>query len=70
MLIRKLEAGLGAFFSPLSANIYFPALNPLATELDVSQGLINLTLTSYMIFQGLAPTFMFVKCLHLSPSRC
>ncbi|KAI9880561.1 MAG: hypothetical protein M1830_002260 [Pleopsidium flavum] len=43
-------------FSPLSANIYFPALNTLAQELKVSNGLINLTLTSYMIFQGLSPT--------------
>ncbi len=45
-----------AFISPTSANIYFPALNPLAAELNVSNTLINLTLTSYMIFQGLSPT--------------
>ena len=44
------------FFSPLSANIYFPALNALSQDLKVSNELINLTLTSYMIFQGLAPT--------------
>jgi hypothetical protein len=47
---------LAAFISPTSANIYFPALNPLAAELAVSNTLINLTLTSYMIFQGLSPT--------------
>jgi len=45
-----------AFVSPTSANIYFPALNPLKQELHTSTTLINLTLTSYMIFQGLAPT--------------
>ena len=45
-----------AFISPTSANIYFPALNPLQEELRVTPTLINLTLTSYMIFQGLAPT--------------
>lgn len=45
-----------AFISPTSANIYFPALNSLQTDLNVSSTLINLTLTSYMIFQGLAPT--------------
>lgn len=45
-----------AFISPTSANIYFPALNPLQEALGVSTKLINLTLTSYMIFQGLAPT--------------
>ncbi|MCJ1479337.1 hypothetical protein MMC13_008022 [Lambiella insularis] len=49
-------ASWAGFFSPLSANIYFPALNTLAADLKVSGELINLTLTSYMIFQGLAPT--------------
>jgi hypothetical protein len=44
------------FFSPLSANIYFPALTTLTREYGVSSTLMNLTLTSYMIFQGLAPT--------------
>ena len=44
------------FFSPLSANIYFPALNTLAKEYHTTSSIINLTLTSYMIFQGLAPT--------------
>ena len=44
------------FFSPLSASIYFPALNALSRDLKVSNELINLSLTSYMIFQGLAPT--------------
>lgn len=47
-----------AFISPTSANIYFPALNPLKEQLNVSTTLINLTLTSYMIFQGLAPTIV------------
>lgn len=37
-------------------NIYFPALNPIAKDLGVSVSLINLTLTTYMIFQGIAPT--------------
>lgn len=44
------------FFSPLSASIYFPALNALSKDLRVSNGLINLSLTTYMIFQGFAPT--------------
>lgn len=37
--------------------IYFPALSSLATDLNVSTEKINLTITSYMVFQGLAPTF-------------
>ena len=51
-------AGLGAFYSPLTASIYFPALNAISEDLHVSSELINLTMTTYMIFQGLAPTFM------------
>ncbi|KAF2137991.1 uncharacterized protein K452DRAFT_235102 [Aplosporella prunicola CBS 121167] len=47
-----------AFFSPTSANIYYPALNTLSRELKVSDELINLTLTIYSIFQGLAPTII------------
>ncbi|KAF2637483.1 MFS general substrate transporter [Massarina eburnea CBS 473.64] len=49
-------AAWGGFFSPLSANIYFPALTTLSKDYNVSSTLMNLTLTSYMIFQGLAPT--------------
>lgn len=48
---------LGSLFSPLSTFIYLPALNALASDLHVSNASINLTVTSYMIFQGLAPMF-------------
>ena len=51
-------ASWAGFFSPVSGQIYFPALNALSADLHVSDTLINLTLTSYMIFQGLAPTFI------------
>lgn len=44
--------------SPMTSNIYFPALDSVADDLGVSLGLINLTLTTYMIFQGLAPTLL------------
>ncbi|KAI9902743.1 hypothetical protein N3K66_002095 [Trichothecium roseum] len=47
---------IGSFISPVTANIYFPALNPIADDLGVSTNLINLTLTTYMVFQGLSPT--------------
>lgn len=42
-------ASWAGFFSPVSGNIYFPALNSLASDLRVSNTLINLTLTSYMV---------------------
>ncbi|AEO69113.1 b678dddd-d512-439b-891c-5d6061285b37 [Thermothielavioides terrestris] len=50
-------ASAAGFFSPISANIYFPALNSLSRDYGVSATLINLTVTVYMIFQGLAPSF-------------
>ena len=49
-------AAWAGFFSPLTTNIYFPALPSLARDFRVSSELINLTITSYMIFQGLSPT--------------
>jgi MFS family permease len=47
---------IASFFSPLSANIYFPALDTLSIDFNTTESIMNLTLTSYMIFQGLAPT--------------
>jgi MFS family permease len=51
-------ASWAGFFSPVSGQIYFPALPSLARDLKVSNTLINLTLVSYMLAQGLAPTFI------------
>ncbi|KAL2262074.1 hypothetical protein VTK26DRAFT_2536 [Humicola hyalothermophila] len=51
-------ATFAGFVSPMTANIYFPALNPIAADLGVSVNLINLTLTAYMIFQAIAPTLV------------
>ena len=42
-------ATIGACFSPLVSNMYYPALNTLADDLSVDNTLINLTLTSYMV---------------------
>ncbi|KAJ6127758.1 hypothetical protein N7471_008975 [Penicillium samsonianum] len=50
-----LTAALASSFSPLSANIYYPALNSIAKDLRVSPSQMNLTITTYMICQGLAP---------------
>lgn len=44
-----LTATMGAFFSPFSAQIYFPALNRIAKDLNVSSSKINLTMTTYMV---------------------
>ncbi|KAG8425868.1 hypothetical protein J3459_008659 [Metarhizium acridum] len=50
-------SGLGGFFSPLSANTYLPSIPSLASFLNVSPSLMNLTVTAFLIFQGLAPSF-------------
>jgi hypothetical protein len=44
-----LGATFGAFFSPVTAQIYFPALPQIATELNVNSSKINLTITTYMV---------------------
>ncbi|KAL4958350.1 major facilitator superfamily domain-containing protein [Aspergillus filifer] len=50
-----LTTTLASTFSPLSSNIYYPALNSIARELHVSSGKVNLSITGYMICQALAP---------------
>lgn len=42
-------ASLVTFVSPVSANIYYPALNPLAHDLHVSSEDITLTITVFMV---------------------
>ncbi|KAF4837458.1 Itaconate transport protein [Colletotrichum siamense] len=53
-----LGACLAAFFSPFTAQIYLPALTVLAEDFNVSDSDMNLTLTTYMIFQGIVPMFI------------
>ncbi|QYT05893.1 Chloramphenicol resistance protein [Trichoderma simmonsii] len=50
-------SSLGGFFSPLSANTYLPSIPSLSEYLGVSPSLMNLTVTAFLIFQGLAPSF-------------
>ncbi|CZR59404.1 related to dityrosine transporter [Phialocephala subalpina] len=49
---------IASLLSPLTANIYYPAILDLSHEFHVSTNLINLTITVYLVFQGLAPTFI------------
>jgi len=50
--------GFASFSSPLSGQIYFSAIPELAADYNTSIGNINLTITTYTILQGLAPTIM------------
>jgi multidrug resistance protein len=50
--------GAGAFFSPLSGQIYYPVMPTLVKNYGLTTSAINISITTYMIFQGLAPSFM------------
>ena len=49
---------------PYSANIYFPAIPTLADDFHKSLELINLTVTMYMIFQGLCKSTLSYRQLY------
>ncbi|KAH9832691.1 major facilitator superfamily [Teratosphaeria destructans] len=46
---------LAGLFSPLPANIFFPAIPQLAADFHRSTEDINLTVTIYLVFQGISP---------------
>jgi MFS family permease len=50
-------ASISAFFSPFSSNIYYPAIRIIQEDMHVSSNMINLTITMYMVFQGISPLF-------------
>lgn len=49
---------LAGTMSPLSSNIYFPAINTISQDLGIGQAQVALTITVYMIVQGIAPSFI------------
>lgn len=52
-----LTASIAAFFSPVSSHIYYPALNRIAEDLKVTDNLINLSITTYMVSGTMKPHF-------------
>ncbi|KAE8412354.1 major facilitator superfamily domain-containing protein [Aspergillus pseudocaelatus] len=52
-----LIASFSGIISPISASIYYPALPTLAKDMNVSISLINLTIMTYLILQGISPSF-------------
>ncbi|OCH87319.1 MFS general substrate transporter [Obba rivulosa] len=50
-------AAFASVFSPLVGTIYFPAIPVLASAFNKSVELINLTVTVYMVLQGISPMF-------------
>ncbi|KAI1267771.1 chloramphenicol resistance protein [Xylariaceae sp. FL1019] len=49
--------GFSMVFSPLTANIYFPGVAQIRRDLEVSAELVDLTITVYLIVQGVSPAF-------------
>ncbi|KAG8946227.1 hypothetical protein FRC04_011973 [Tulasnella sp. 424] len=70
-------AGVAGIFSPISGSIYFPAIPTIAKDFNTSISVINLTVTVYMIAQGVSPVIwapladvygrrpVFIACLSL-----
>ncbi|KAH8668901.1 major facilitator superfamily domain-containing protein, partial [Xylariales sp. PMI_506] len=44
--------------SPITGSVYLPSMPAIAADLGVSISLVNLTVTTYQIFQGLAPSLL------------
>lgn len=51
-------ASFSAMFSGLSSFIYYPSITAISRSLHVSVELINLTITSYQVVSGIAPSIM------------
>lgn len=49
---------IAGFFSPFTAFVYFPALSSIASDYGVSIELMNITVTVYLIVQGLVPPIL------------
>ncbi|EKM49555.1 uncharacterized protein PHACADRAFT_178975 [Phanerochaete carnosa HHB-10118-sp] len=75
-------AAVAGLFSPLTSQIYFPALPTLAKAFHTSTENINLTVTMYVLLQGIAPMFwgtladrwgrrpMFMACMLVLSLSC
>ncbi|EGP90655.1 unnamed protein product [Zymoseptoria tritici ST99CH_3D1] len=46
------------FFSPFTAFVYFPAIRSIAADYGISIELMNVTVTVYLIIQGLVPPIL------------
>ncbi|KAL2811615.1 major facilitator superfamily domain-containing protein [Aspergillus granulosus] len=74
--------GCAGLFSPLPANIYFPAIPTLTSAFNRSIEDINLTVTIYLIFQGVGPMLwgpladrwgrrpLYLVCLSILTASC
>ncbi|KAF5978775.1 major facilitator superfamily transporter [Fusarium bulbicola] len=52
-----LTASFASLLSPLSSQIYLPALDTIAKDLNVTNSQVNLSITTHLVLQAIAPTF-------------
>ncbi|KAH6648540.1 major facilitator superfamily domain-containing protein [Truncatella angustata] len=53
-----LGAAIAALLSSVTTNIYLPVLPVLADHFNVTESKINLTITTYLVFQGVTPAIL------------
>lgn len=53
-----LTAAFAGIIPSLSSTTYYPAIPEIASNLHVSVSLINLTISTFLIMQGIAPSFI------------
>lgn len=53
-----LLSAFAGMFSPMSSFIFYPAITAISDGLNVSIGLVNLAITTYMIVSGIAPALL------------
>jgi hypothetical protein len=58
--LMVIAAAVASTFSPITGNIYLPALNSVAHDLKVSNSVVTLTVTFYMV----STSRMFLVSLH------
>lgn len=51
-------SAFAGMFSPMSSFIFYPAITAISNGLNVSVGLVNLAITTYMIVSGVAPALI------------
>ncbi|KAI7854746.1 major facilitator superfamily domain-containing protein [Circinella umbellata] len=56
-LLITFMVSCAGIISPFSGTIYYPALKPISESFEVSTSLVNLSITVYMVFQGVSPLF-------------
>lgn len=53
-----IAASFASLFSPMATAIYYPSLDTISRDLNVTNSKINITVTIFLVIQGVAPSFV------------